>query len=199
MQTESAIQIKYIPLSSAALFDKNCKLHDIGAIAKSIAKNGFRNPPLWDANLNNGEGGIVAGNGRTETLAWMQAQGQPAPKGIAVDADGEWFIPVVFGCDADSEVAAQAFAIDDNLLTMAGANFTALDMSRLFDSDGYLAILQELDMLDMLPVTVDKDDLALLAKLPESAQEDEPGTRNSERKEIDCICPSCGHEFIKQH
>lgn len=69
-------------------------------------------------------------------------------------------------------------------------------MSRLYDSDGYLAILQELDMLNELPITVDSEDLELLLK----PQIDDQESFNSpkEKKEIECVCPACGHSFIKQ-
>lgn len=210
---EAALQIKYVPLTEAALFDQNVTLHDIGAIAESIKKYGFRNPPIWDKNLNNGQGGLVAGNGRLKTLLWMKEQGTEPPRGIAVDSSGDWcidpknintapwLIPIVFGCDAESELEARAYAITDNLLTMSGGNLTPLDMSRVFDQDAYLQTLIELNAQDCLPVGVDGDDLELLLKqLNENPSEKQllgSGTKEIDTESFDFQhrCPKCGFEF----
>lgn len=164
------LELRYIPLEELILLEGNPKLHDMGAIAASIVENGFRDPPIWDANLNGGKGGIVAGNGRSETLMHLKQQGQSPPRGIAVDQQGNWYVPVIFGCDARSEAAAKRFAIDHNNLVMAGGNFTALDMSKLWDETAYTALLEELAAHDSLPLTVDGDDLDLMIKL---AQQDD--------------------------
>lgn len=177
------LQIEYIPLSRAEclLFDRNPKKHDIGAIATSISRYGFKDPPKFEPLLNGGEGGIVEGNGRVETLIWMYRQKQEIPRGIAIADDGEWCIPVVFGVDAESEKAAAAYAIDHNHLSLAGSSFTALDMSRLWESEGYLELLKYLD--DELPVTVDGDDLdLLLEQLQNNLDEHETPTEEEDEE-----------------
>ena len=138
----SELTLKYVPLSKLTYWEQNPKLHDIGAIAASITKHGFRDPLGWDCQLNGGEGGVSEGNGRRETLARMKEQKSPVPRGI-LEADGDWLVPVLFGVDAESEAAAQAFAIDHNSLTMMGGAFTALDISKLYDTT-YLDLLEDL-------------------------------------------------------
>lgn len=136
---------------------------------------GFLDPPRWDKNLNQGTGGIVEGNGRLETLFWMFKQGQSTPRGIAVDTDGEWCVPVLFGLDAESEATAAAYSIDHNNLTLAGGDgFTALDVSRLYEPEAYTKLLQELAEVEMLPISVDLDDLNLLLEITEQEPQSKP-------------------------
>lgn len=162
MTTETErLELRYIALDTLVRWDRNPKRHDIGAIASSIARHGFKMPPRYEPTLNDGAGGIVAGNGRADTLAAMRAQGLPAPRGVEV-RDGAWYVPVLFGVDAPSRAAAEAFGLDDNNLTMAGGEYTALDMSRMWESEGYLALLADLAKAGALPVTVDGDDLDTL-------------------------------------
>lgn len=158
------LQIRYVLVSQALEWelDGNPKKHNLHKIADSILCNGFRDPPAFDASLNGGKGGLVFGNGRTEALGWMESQGRNPPRGIAVTVDGRWAMPILFGVDAKSEAAAKRFSLDHNLLTMAGGEFTALDMSRMFESEPYLEMLQELADINELPLMVDGDDLDLL-------------------------------------
>lgn len=179
--TGQLVKIKYASLDDLEglmgegkiLFDQNPKKHDIGAIARSIKDNGFVDPPKWDSNLNNSEGGLVFGNGRMTTviqvLRRMFIEQEEPPKGIGVEgATGKWFIPIKFGADADSEIAAKRFAIDHNNLTMAGGNFTAADMMKMWEDDSYLELAKELADADQLPITLDGDDLDLLIQLADS-------------------------------
>lgn len=206
-ETNEKLELKFIKLSDLTPFAHNAKLHDIGAIARSIQRYGFLDPPRWDKNLNQGKGGIVEGNGRLETLQWMFKQKQPAPRGIAADADGEWCVPVLFGLDAESETQAAAYSIDHNNLTLAGADgFTAVDISRLYERETYTELLQSLADVEMMPISVDLDDLNLITELNDDeppdfqpAGENEQGRLDQKQtKEIECECPKCGYEFIKQ-
>lgn len=162
------LTLRYIPLSQATLWDVNPKKHDIGAIAQSIAKHGFKDPAKFEPAMNNGQGGLVEGNGRAEALGWMQAQGQEIPRGIAVDpGSGEWHMPVVFGVDADSQDQAEAYAIDHNNLVMGGGDFTAVDMMGLWEEGEYTNILRTLAQANMMPISVGGDDLDLFQRLQE--------------------------------
>ncbi|MFB2832979.1 hypothetical protein [Floridanema evergladense] len=182
------IEIRYIPLSALEenidnyLMKGNPKKHDVGLLSQSIIKNGFVDPPKWDTNLNGGKGGFVFGNGRTytavETLRYLQGQKQPPPKGIGIiKKTGEWAIPVKFGCDADSELAAKKFGLDHNLLTMAGGEYTPFDMSRMFEKDLLIDQLDELLETEEPLVTFDLDDtknlIDQLNKDFENANEDD--------------------------
>lgn len=157
------LEIRYIPLSQCMLWARNPKKHDSGIIAASIEAHGFKSAPRYEPALNDGRGGIGAGNGRIQVLEAMQAQGRTPPRGIVVE-DGVWLVPVQFGVDAASQAAAEAYALDDNNVTLAGGEFTAVDMSRLW-TDDYTDLLAELANLDMLPVSVDGDDLDVLLRV----------------------------------
>lgn len=197
------LQIRYVLVSQAMTWELqgNPKKHDLQKIADSITENGFRDAPAFDAKLNGGKGGLVFGNGRTEALAWMEGQGRSVPRGIALTKDEHWAMPILFGVDARSEAAARRFSLDHNLLTMAGGEYTAVDMGRMFESGPYLDMLQGLAELDQLPLMVDNEDLSLLLEL--DGKEEPPNFepvgieeqgRLDQKKPI--VCPHCGEEFL---
>jgi len=163
------LRIEYVPLSQVILWERNPKEHDIGSIVQSIKQHGFRDAPIYDATLNDGIGGIVAGNGRSIAVQMMKDSGEDAPLGIGVDSDGEWYVPVQFGIDAGSQAMAEAFAIDHNSLVMSGGDFSALDVSRLYDERKYLDLLKDLVEQDRMPVAINGDDLDLLLTLNEES------------------------------
>jgi hypothetical protein len=148
------LTIEYRRLDEVARWPRNVKRHDIGALVESIRRYGFVDPPKFDGTL----GALVYGNGRDEALEWMRAQGDDPPRGVKVDTDGMWLMPVKVGIDAPSEAEAEALALDHNNLTMAGGDFTAWDMSKLW-GEGYTDILASLATSDALPITVDGDAL----------------------------------------
>ncbi|MEI8166050.1 MAG: DNA adenine methylase [Chloroflexales bacterium] len=159
------LELRYVPLGTLLRWDRNHKRHDLGALAASIARHGFRDPPAYDAALNGGEGGVVEGNGRGEVLTLMQAQGQPVPRGIIAEG-ADWLVPVLFGLDSASQAAAESYAVDHNNLTMSGADFTDLDMAKLWEPEGYAALLADLATQGMPPITIDETALdALLTAL----------------------------------
>lgn len=106
--TAEKLALRYVPLAQAKLWDENPKLHDIGALIRSIERHGFGDPPKYDAQL----GGLVYGNGRTEALVLMRREGKEPPRGVLKAEGGEWAVPIIFGFDAESKAAAVAFAID---------------------------------------------------------------------------------------
>lgn len=209
------LAIRYVPLSmfdggglDAMLFDQNPKLHDIGAISRSIAKNGYVDCPKWDTNLNGGEGGFVYGNGRQKavvmTLKQLHQQGKEPPKGIGrIKETGEWAVPVKFGVDSDSESAAKGLAIDHNNLTMMGGSFTALDISRMWDQASYLSLLGDLAKTEQMPISVNEDELNfLINQLGEQAetQTEQADSENQGGRCFQCFarpCPKCGHTWDK--
>ena len=152
------LSLRYIPLSAARQWDRNPKKHDLQALTESIKTHGFRDPPSYDIQLD----AFVEGNGRTEALQWMASHGEDCPRGIAIDVQtGEWCMPVLFGVDARSRLAAERYGIDHNNLTMAGGDFTALDMAKVW-TPAYIDILKDLGQAKLLPVSVDGDDLDTL-------------------------------------
>ena len=69
----NVLQLLYVPLPnlekvSNLYWVENAKRHDIGTIAALIEKYGFTDPPKFDQKLNNGNGGLVYGNGRVEAV-----------------------------------------------------------------------------------------------------------------------------------
>lgn len=185
------LTLKYIPLAQAQRWDRNPKRHDIGAICRSIELHGFRDPPAYDAALD----AFVEGNGRTDALEALWQQKHAPPRGIAILDDGSWALPVLFGVDARSRLAAEAYGIDHNNLTLSGGSFTAFDMQKLWDEEVYVKLLADLAEADMMPVSVDGDDLdALLGGLNVEFKEYDESTANDVQY---CECPNCGHKFPK--
>lgn len=159
------LAIKYYPVANLMPLQKNSKLHDIGQIAALIRRYGFKDPIKFEPALNNMLGGIVEGNGRLETLMWMQSQDQEVPRGIRVDESGEWCVPVILGVDAQTEAEAIAYSLDHNNSVLSGGSFTAVDASRMWEREDYLEILEELRDADELPEAVDDEDLDLMMRL----------------------------------
>lgn len=189
--TGDLLEQRYVPLSQVVLWDRNPKRHDIGALVQAIRRYGFRDAVAYDAAL----GALVYGNGRAEALMWMKAQGEKPPRGVGVNADGEWCMPVAFGVDAESKAQAEAFGVDHNNLTLAGGDYTAADMARLWDAD-YTDLLEVLAEADALPETVSGDDLdALLnAEFAPDTYDILDKVDDIGRKEAEDVAASLQHE-----
>lgn len=191
--------IRYVPLDTLVRWDRNPKRHDIPTLITSIQRHGFKMPPRYEPTLNGGAGGIVAGNGRADALSAMRAQQLTAPRGVRAEG-GAWLVPVLFGVDADSLAAAEAFGLDDNNLGLAG--FTPDEVARLWEPEGYAALLASLADADALPVSVDAADLdALLAGLAGEGEPPAVDFKEYDESTADdvkyCECPNCGHTFPK--
>ena len=178
------LSINYLLLSelSEKFLEGNAKRHDIGAICTSIKRYGFRDPLAIDAALNNGKGGVVEGNGRLEALLCLRQQGEGPPAYIKITESGDWAVPCIVGGNSATEAEGLAYSLDHNSLTMAGGDFTALDISGLYNPAEYLELLERLAQADSLPVTVDGDDLDLLLEQisDENGQDDRGSDDDSE-------------------
>jgi len=103
-------------------------------------------------------------------------------------------LPMLFGTDARSGAMAQAYAVDDNNLTLSGGDFDGFDMARLW-GPGYVGLLEG---LDELPVSVDAEMMSLLAQgfqvedFPESPEEFAEYDGDIETTNV---CPKCGYEW----
>ncbi len=187
------IRIEYHRLDAVARWARNPKRHDIGAIVESIRRYGMVDPPKYDAAL----GALVYGNGRDEALEWMHAQGDRPPRGVRVDSDGMWLIPVKVGIDQDTPEQAEALALDHNNLSLSGGDFTAYDMARMW-GEGYTDILAGLATADALPITVDGDALdVLLAGAANDLLVDAPEPGSGRDAEDFHECPKCGFQWKK--
>lgn len=184
--TGDLLQLLYVPLEAFTNLDEvlaqgNPKRHEIDKLRQSITQNGFIDPAKWDENLNDGNGGIIYGNGRTEALVSMlldmKAGGQEPPRGIGIHEEtGEWCIPVKFGVNAESETAAKRFIVDHNLLTASG--LSVVDASVMFETEAYLDLLKELDEADALPLLVGEEDYLALV----GGSDKEEGSREGDNE-----------------
>jgi len=141
------LQLKYIPLDQVALWDENPKRHAVEKLIESILRYGFLDPPKFDSHLrgdlNNGSrGALVFGNGRAKCVKLIRddPNRKGVPRGVCLDKDGNWFLPVLFGVDAESEAVARALAIDHNALTL-GDGFDYWEMARIWNQGDYAKLL----------------------------------------------------------
>ena len=163
---EDLPRLIFIPVEDAynLLWERNPKLHNIGELIQSFIEHGFQELPKYDATL----GAIKAGNGRIEAMYLMAkdaAYKDKRPRGIAQTKDGRWAIPLLVGTDAKSIDLAIAYAIDSNNLTMSGGDFTGLDMSRMWDQQEYIDLLQSIFDNNILPISVDESTIEILSKI----------------------------------
>ena len=168
------LSLKYLPISQANLFTQNAKLHNLDQIIQSIARYGFKSACKWEGTLNDGRGGIVAGNGRVEALREMERRGDDLPIGIAQDETGEWCVPVLFGVEAESEAIARAYALDDNNLTLLGGEFGVVDLMKLYDPELLMSELEELARSGEIPVSIGEANLEELLNQLGQSGDDEP-------------------------
>lgn len=118
----------------------NPKRHVTAGIAASIAAYGFNEPPVLDERT----GKLVAGHGRIEALALLQAERKPPPARITVKG-GDWLVPVLRGIAFRDARDAEAYLLASNRLVELGGWDTAelapmLDALRK-DGDDALASL----------------------------------------------------------
>ena len=191
---QEKLQLRCVPLTTLELWEGNPKRHDFEKLAASIRLYGFKDPPRFEPELNGGKGGIVEGNGRAEVLRRMQKAGQDPPRGIAVDKDGGWLAPALFGIDAASEAEAQAYGVDHNALTLSGGGFGIEDLLQVWDEEGLRQILETSPDVGDLLTSFEKDDLEALLTGPAFEPVDAEDQSRLDRKKA-VTCPECGHEF----
>jgi len=154
------LQQKKLSWAAKYFLDGNAKKHDIGSLYQSIKRYGFRDPLGYDEQLNGGRGGIVEGNGRLETLVQLyQEDRDNPPAGIAKDADGDWLVPIIFGCDSKNEQEAIAYSLDHNLTMLKGGERSPYDiLSQDFDIEVFDILSEQFDK-GYPTVAIDGDDL----------------------------------------
>lgn len=173
----TAKRIEMWPLERLRPYERNARTHSpeqVRQIAASIQEFGFTNPLLVD-----GADGILAGHGRLAAAKDM---------GLAE-------VPVIV-LDHLTPEQRRAYILADNQLALnAGWD---VDMLRVEISG-----LQDLSF-DLDVIGFSEQQIAGIMQEPnfEPATEDDQGQLDQlapkDAKEIDCVCPSCGHEFIKQ-
>lgn len=194
----SKLEMRYVNIDEVVLWARNPKLHDIGAISESIKRYGFRDPSAYDATL----GGLVEGNGRAETLKTMRRMGDNPPKGILTDDDGNWYMPILFGLDAESQIAAEQYAVDHNNLTLSGGDFTISDFSGFWDKDKYLDLLNSFVIENVDTAALDKSDIGVLINILNKSDEEqeEQAHEGNDEKQLIIQCGSArGFADMMEH
>ena len=174
----SSLTLTYISLNDlvSKFLIGNSKKHDADRLKESYLKYGFRDPVAIDKNLNNGNGGIIEGNGRIEALKSLFDEDYLPPKNIEV-RDNIWYVPVIFGGDADDEQSAIAFSIEHNLSVLWGSEFSSEEMLKLFDAEAIASQLSELMNTESIPITFKDNTDEILSLL------------NSDDKNADSVFP----------
>jgi hypothetical protein len=205
-QPTGPLEIRYVRLADAALWDRNAKRHDIGGLIGSIRLHGFRDAPIFDRTL----GAIVAGNGRATALQEMRARGrQPGaapqgddanwpPHGVVEDRDGQWWVPMQFGIDAATREQAEAFGLDHNLLTATAGDLGFSELVRMFDHEKLLEVAQSAMLSGAQVVSFDMDDLRALAQFGTEPPAPASGSGSGSRELKIYTCPECGRQFTVQ-
>lgn len=162
------------PLERLRPYERNARTHSpeqVRQIVASIQEFGFTNPLLVD-----GADGILAGHGRLAAAKDM---------GLAE-------VPVIV-LDHLSAEQRRAYILADNQLALnAGWD---VDMLRVEISG-----LQDLSF-DLDVIGFSEQQIAGIMQEPNfepATEEDQSRLDQKNQQEIDCVCPSCGHEFIKQ-
>jgi hypothetical protein len=193
---EERLQVRYVPLETLELWDRNPKVHSLEKLQTSVERYGFKDPLKFEPSLNNGRGGIIEGNGRAQVLRAMKEAGEEPPRGIGVDAEGGWAVPVLFGVDARSRAEAESYGVDHNALTLAGGGLGFEDLLQVFDEGQLKALLSETpDAADLL-VSFDPAELDALLAGPAFDPED-AGSQPRLDSKAPITCPACGHEFTR--
>lgn len=138
-------KVVYRYLDDLVPADSNPRIHDVDELARSIARFGVIDLVVEDGRT----GKLIAGHGRTETLAAAEAAGLEPPDGIRVVGD-RWQAPVVVGWSSasDSEADAALVAVnhtgswDEEALArllqgadLAGTGFTTDDLADMLNND----------------------------------------------------------------
>ena len=179
---DNKLGLEMMPLDDALakLTKRNYKLHATEEMARSIRKYGFLDPPNYEPSLNGGDGGFKHGNGRIRAVETIREDGHPAPAGIEV-TKGVWHLPVIVGNSIPNEAAAEAYGIDHNNLTLAGGEFSTVDIAVLYDKDEYADHLVEIHKAGGETVTVAELDVMSLVA---SASSDLPFFNDTPPEEL---------------
>lgn len=170
------LRIEYWKLSVLVRHPKNPKDHDLGYIASLITRFGYINPIILDERTQ----WIAAGHGRIDSLDSLFKSGQPAPKRIKVDTDGEWLVPVLRGIAFNNDEELETYLIADNQATIQGGWNEPLLVERLENLRAQDRALFELTRFD------DADIAALRARLASGreASKSDPGSQLDHADEL---------------
>jgi hypothetical protein len=92
---------------------RNPRTHEIDQLRRSFNRFGFTIPPRIDERT----GRLNTGHGRLQLLRYDHEQGNAAPDGVRVEANGTWWAPVTRGWSSKNDAEAEAALVSDNRLT----------------------------------------------------------------------------------
>lgn len=102
-------------LDSIKRATSNPKRHDVRAIMRSMALNGFGEAPMLDERT----GRLIAGHGRLEALTAMRLEKKEPPRGVE-EKGGEWLVPIQRGWESKNDAEAKAYLVASNRTTELG-------------------------------------------------------------------------------
>ena len=187
----------YVPLTDLAPSDGNPKRHELERIIEAITSHGFIDQPIADERT----GRIISGHGRRESLIEMQARGTPLPRGLILDEDGGWLVPVQRGWSSRDDYEAQAVIIKLNRIPEAGgwdsrALATYLEDLATGDAELFDSLAYSDDEMDTLLARVDPETLPGATEHPPPMLrlvEDTDDADDEEPTAAARTCPTCGH------
>jgi hypothetical protein len=116
MEMGGEITVEYVDFNEIRKWPRNPKDHDLHEIRKSFYRFGFIKPVLIDE----GTKQLVAGHGRLDTLKILRDNAKEPPRGVKVEGDDTWLVPVLRGVQFDNPAEAEAFLLADNRLSEIG-------------------------------------------------------------------------------
>lgn len=162
MRDENEHWIDYMRLDQIVGAEQNAKEHDDAGIQGSMSGYGTVESPTLDDRT----GRLVAGHGRIDAFRALRAAGREMPRGLKVDADGMWLVPVERGWASRNDDEARAYVLASNHLTTKGG----------WDEHALLTELEYLDSIDMLERSgFDQDEYADLVRGAIEANDDGGG------------------------
>ena len=139
------LEIEYRRLCDLKQLKGNSKKHATENTIASILELGFKDPIGYDPSLNGGKGGITEGHDRCAALLAIKKRKIDRPRGIDIDNDGEWMVPVLVGVHAKNEAQAIKYSIIHNHSTIHGAGLDLATELKLFDADLLISQAEYLD------------------------------------------------------
>jgi hypothetical protein len=139
------LEIEYRRLCDLKQLKGNSKKHATENTIASILEMGFKDPIGYDPSLNGGKGGITEGHDRCAALLAIKKRKIDRPRGIDIDNDGEWMVPVLVGVHAKNEAQAIKYSIIHNHSTIHGAGLDLATELKLFDTDLLISQAEYLD------------------------------------------------------
>jgi len=157
-KTTTEPQLELVPLDELKPNPRNAKRHAPQTIGRSIDRFGMMEPVIVDRRT----GYLVAGHGRTESIAEMRDSGAKPPVGITVDDKGRWLVPAMTNWASKNDAEADAAMIALNRTTEIGG----------WDNTALFAVLDSLEDADLLAgVGYTESDIDLLRRIHEADEQ----------------------------